>query len=153
MAGLFKARKAAKLAASQPWEGAMAKSASDAVFEQVRDEYMDRIFQDIRADAQKRAGGGELRAVDAFRAFEEYFAGTPKRDRAGLAGFFQDHVFLLSAIFLTLMFGLFGLYHPDETEVSSFLDIAKIFAGAVVGGAAGSSVASMTRRRTGAGGK
>ena len=130
----------------------MAKSASDAVFEQVRDEYMERIFQEIRADAQKRAGSAEIKAIDAFRAFEEYFAGMPKRDRAGAAGFFQDHVFLLSAIFLTLVFGAFGLYHGDESEVASFLDIAKIFAGAVVGGAAGSSVASMTRRRA-AGGK
>jgi hypothetical protein len=128
----------------------MAKSESDAVFDQVRDEYMERIFQEIRADAQKRCGG-ELKAVDAFRAFEDYFAGMPKRDRPGAAGFLQDHVFLLSAIFLTLVFGAFGLYHGDETEVASFLDIAKIFAGAVVGGAAGSSVASMTRRRASGG--
>jgi hypothetical protein len=131
----------------------MAKSESDAVFDQVRDEYMERIFQEIRADAQKRCGGAELKAVDAFRAFEDYFARMPARDRAGAAGFLQDHVFLLSAIFLTLVFGAFGLYHGDETEVASFLDIAKIFAGAVVGGAAGSSVASMTRRKAGPGGK
>ncbi len=70
--------------------------------------------------------------------------------RADCAGkFAQGNVFLLSAIFFTVVFGLFGLYHPDETEVSSFLDIAKIFAGAVVGGAAGSSAVALSRRRSG----
>ena len=98
--------------------------------------------------AQKKAGGAGLQPVDVFRAFEEYFGGLPSRREARtLGGFLADHVFLLSAIFLTVMFGMFGLYHPDETEVSSFLDIAKIFAGAVVGGAAGSTAAAYSRRR------
>jgi hypothetical protein len=130
----------------------MAGSGSDAVFEQVKQEYMARIFEEIRADAIKRCGGGELRAVDAFRAFEDYFGRLPQR-RHSLGGFVQDHIFLLSAIFLTLVFGAFGLYHGDETEVASFLDIAKIFAGAVVGGAAGSGAVALSRRRSATGGK
>ena len=131
----------------------MSNEASDAVFERVRDEYMPGVYREIRALAQKKSGGGELRSLDVFRAFEEYFAGLPRAsERQALSGFVHEHVFLLSALFLTIVFGLFGLYHGEEDEVSSFLDIAKIFAGAVVGGAAGSTVASMARRRGGPGG-
>lgn len=119
----------------------------DDVFERVKQEYMPRVYAEIRGLAQKKAGGGAIQSVDAFRAFEEYFGGVPRRETRSLGGFMGDHVFLLSAIFLTVVFGMFGLYHPDETEVSSFLDIAKIFAGAVVGGAAGSTAAAYSRRR------
>ena len=129
----------------------MASDKSDAVFEQVRDEYMPSVYEEIRLQAQRKSGGGELRPIDTFRAFEEYFTGLP-RERSQ-SSFVQDNIFLLSALFLTIVFGLFGLYHGDESEVASFLDIAKIFAGAVVGGAAGSTVASMARRRSGSGPK
>ena len=129
----------------------MATAEDDAVFERVKEEYMPHIYQEIRLLADRKSPGG-LKTAAVFRAFEEYFAGLPRRPHSGW-GFLQENVFLLSAIFLTLVFGAFGLYHGDETEVASFLDIAKIFAGAVVGGAAGSSVASMTRRKAGPGGK
>ena len=130
----------------------MATDASNAVFDRVRDEYMPAVYEEIRLQAQRKCGGGELRPLDVFRAFEEYFAGVP-RGRSQ-SGFVQENIFLFSALFLTIVFGLFGLYHGDEDEVSSFLDIAKIFAGAVVGGAAGSTVAaSMARRRGGSGPK
>ena len=99
--------------------------------------------------AQRKCGGNELRPLEVFRAFEEYFAGLPRGGADGMSSFIHEHIFLLSALFLTIVFGLFGLYHGEEDEVSSFLDIAKIFAGAVVGGAAGSTVASMARRRSG----
>ena len=116
------------------------------VFEQVKIEYMERIFEEIRADATKKAAPGGMRAVDAFRAFEEYFGRLPQR-RHSLGQFLQDHVFLIAAALLTITFGAFGLYHPDDGDVASFLDIAKIFAGAVVGGAAGSGAAALSRRK------
>ena len=53
-----------------------------------------------------------------------------------MIAFLRDNLFLVSAMLLTLAFGTFGLYHPDDGDVAGFLDIAKIFAGAVVGGAA-----------------
>ncbi|HEX8527388.1 hypothetical protein [Allosphingosinicella sp.] len=130
----------------------MATGASSEVFDQISGEYLEPILADIRVQALKKAGGGELRATDVFRALEEHFATLPRRHRSPTE-FIQDNVFLLSAMFLTIIFGAFGLYHGDESEVSSFLDIAKIFAGAVVGGAAGSSVAAMSRRRSGAAAK
>lgn len=131
----------------------MADKASDAVFDRVRDEYMPPVYEEIRQMAQRKCGGNELRPLEVFRAFEEYFAGLPRGAGRGISTFVQEHIFLLSALFLTIVFGLFGLYHGEEDEVSSFLDIAKIFAGAVVGGAAGSTVASMARRRGGPAGR
>jgi len=129
----------------------MAVDKSDAVLERVRDEYMPAVFREVRRRAEAKSEGGELEPAMVFRAFEEYFTGLPRG--GGRSGtFLQENTFLLSALFLTIVFGLFGLYHGDESEVSSFLDIAKIFAGAVVGGAAGSTVASAAARRRGGGG-
>jgi len=130
----------------------MAVDKSDAIFERVRDEYMPTIYRDIRRRAEAKSEGGELEPTIVFRAFEEYFAGLPRGGRTA-SSFLQENTFLLSALFLTIVFGLFGLYHGDEDEVSSFLDIAKIFAGAVVGGAAGGTIATAARRRSGGGGQ
>jgi hypothetical protein len=123
----------------------MATSGDDRVFAQVRDEYLAPVLEEIRRDAQKQACGGELRAVHVFRAFEDYFAGTHRHRTLG--AWLQDNMFLVLAVFLTLAFGAFGLYHPDDGDVAGFLDISKIFAGAVVGGAAGSGAAVFARRR------
>ena len=66
----------------------MASEAND-VFEQVKAEYMERIYEEIRADAVRRAGPGGMRAVDAFRAFEDYFGKLPQR-RHSSTQFLQD---------------------------------------------------------------
>jgi hypothetical protein len=131
----------------------MATGESSLAFEQVKAEYLEKILEEIRSDAAKRAGGGEIRSVDAFRAFENYFGQVPQPRRRGFSHFLEDNVFLLAAMLLTITFGAFGLYHPDDGDVASFLDIAKIFAGAVVGGAAGSSAVSLSRRKAREGGK
>ena len=123
----------------------MASSANDEVFRSVQDEYLAPVLAEIRRNAEKEAGGEEMRAIHVFRAFEDYFAGTHRHRTFG--AWLQDNVFLVLAVVLTVMFGAFGLYHPDDGDVSGFLDIAKIFAGAVVGGAAGSAGAAWSRRR------
>lgn len=126
----------------------MASSGDDQVFERVRDEYLGPVLAEIRNAAQTEAGGSELRAVHVFRAFEDYFAGAHRHRTLG--AWLQDNIFLVLAVFLTLAFGAFGLYHPDDGDVAGFLDISKIFAGAVVGGAAGSAgAAAVARRRSG----
>jgi hypothetical protein len=127
----------------------MASNANDRVFESVRDEYLAPILAEIRSDAEKEAAGGELRAVHVFRAFEDRFAGAHRHRSFG--AWLQDNVFLVLAVMLTLVFGAFGLFHPDDNDVAGFLDIAKIFAGAVVGGAAGSAGAALTRSQKGRG--
>ena len=124
----------------------MASSANDRVFENVRDEYLAPVLAEIRRAAEKEACGGEMRAVHVFRAFEDHFAGLHRHRSFG--AWLQDNVFLVLAVLLTLVFGAFGLYHPDDGDVAGFLDVAKIFAGAVVGGAAGSGAAAFARRRS-----
>jgi hypothetical protein len=125
----------------------MATGADDRVFESVKDEYLEPILAEVRRDAEKEAAGGELRAVHVFRALEDRFAGAHRHRTVG--AWLQDNIFLVLAVMLTLVFGAFGLFHPDDNDVAGFLDIAKIFAGAVVGGAAGSAGAAFTRRRAG----
>lgn len=122
----------------------MATNGNDAVFEQVRDAYMAPIYARIRRDAEAAAENGELTPADVFRAFEAHLGGDRHR---GVLAFLRDNIFLVAAMLLTLAFGAFGLYHPDDGDVAGFLDIAKIFAGAVVGGAAAGGTAALTRRR------
>ncbi|MEA3016179.1 MAG: hypothetical protein QOI38_901 [Sphingomonadales bacterium] len=123
----------------------MASSGDDQVFASVRDEYMAPVLAEIRLSADEEAGGEDLRPVHVYRAFDDYFAARARRPRT-LFGFLHDHIFLVMAVLLTIVFGAFGLYHPDDGDVAGFLDIAKICAGAVVGGAAGGS-AALARRR------
>jgi len=118
----------------------MAADQDDSVFATARDDYLAPILAEIRCKAEEEAGGEPLRLAHAYRAFDDYFRARARRRRS-FGEWIQDHVFLVFAVFLTLAFGLFGLYHPDDGDVAGFLDIAKIFAGAVVGGAAGSSIA------------
>lgn len=123
----------------------MTTDGNDAVFEQVRDAYMAPIYARVRRDAEAAAENGELTPADVFRAFDAHLRGDPHR---GILVFLRDNLFLVAAMLLTLAFGAFGLYHPDDGDVAGFLDIAKIFAGAVVGGAAAGGTAAFTRRRT-----
>lgn len=110
--------------------------AADEVFERVKNDYLEQLLLEIRRSAEVEASGEELRSKHVFRAFENRFAGIQRRSPGEWV---QDNLFLFLGVFLTIVFGAFGLYHPDEGEVSGFLDIAKIFAGAVVGGAATST--------------
>ena len=123
----------------------MASSGDERVFESVRDEYLAPVLAEIRRNAEREAGGEPLRATHVFRAFEDYFAHTHRPRSFG--AWLHDNIFLVLAVLLTLAFGAFGLYHPDDGDVAGFLDISKIFAGAVVGGAAGSGAAVFARRR------
>lgn len=116
----------------------MTSGGNDQVFNAVRDQYLAPILRDVRREAEANAAGGELTPPDVFRAFESRLG--PDAGRRGALGFLRDHIFLISAMILTLVFGAFGLYHPDDGDVAGFLDIAKIFAGAVVGGAAGNAL-------------
>ena len=118
----------------------MASNADDLVFESARDDCLAALMADVRRKAEEDAGGEPLRPVHVYRAFDEALRGGARRPR-GFGEWLGDNMFLVLAVLLTLVFGAFGLFHPDEGDVAGFLDIAKIFAGAVVGGAAGGALA------------
>ena len=124
----------------------MATQADDRVFESARDDYLAPLLAEVRRRAQEDAAGEPLRPVHVYRALEAQL-GAAARRRRSFGEWLQDNMFLVLAVFLTLVFGAFGLFHPDDGDVAGFLDIAKIFAGAVVGGAAGSAGAAVMRRR------
>jgi hypothetical protein len=117
----------------------MASSADDRVFESARDDCLAALLAQVRRKAEEDAAGEPLRPVHVYRAFDEALRGAPRR--RGFGDWLGDNMFLVLAVLLTLVFGAFGLFHPDDGDVAGFLDIAKIFAGAVVGGAAGGALA------------
>lgn len=117
----------------------MASSADDRVFESARDDYLAPVLATVRRRAEEDAAGEPLRPVHVYRAFDAELRDAGRRPR-GFGEWLQDNLFLVLAVLLTLVFGAFGLFHPDDGDVAGFLDIAKIFAGAVVGGAAGKAL-------------
>jgi len=121
---------------------------NEEIFTEVEKRYMPTVMEKVRAQAEIIASAAEhteATYVDVFRAFEDIFspAGKPEPEPQSANNFWRDNVFLIIVTGMTVVFGVMGLvptllpnaavsYHPD-----SFLDIAKIFAGVVVGGAAG----------------
>ena len=117
---------------------------AESVFKDAEERYMPAILGKIRAVAARNSEGGDVTFVHAFRAFEVCL-GQPIEPTAlqAVARFIRDNLFLIVAVVLTLSFGWLALNPIDAkvgTSAQSFLDIAKIFAGAIVGGAATSAV-------------
>lgn len=118
----------------------METNAYDPTFDEVWDKYTKSVRDRLRHEIEK-AGDVEYSAV--VSGIDEYFSSLDhsRRKRSILSG---EHIFLIVTAALTLVFGGFGLVLKDNPE--GFLDIAKIFAGAVVGGAAGSAALSASTR-------
>ncbi|HEX4860885.1 MAG TPA: hypothetical protein VFV07_06585 [Rhizomicrobium sp.] len=117
---------------------------AESAFKDAEERYMPVILGKIRAVAAKNAESTEITFVDAFRAFEECL-GQPVEPSVlqAIARFIRDNLFLIVAVILTLSFGWLAIHPFDAkagTSAQSFLDIAKIFAGAIVGGAATGAV-------------
>jgi hypothetical protein len=127
---------------------------SDAVFSDVWEKYLSSIKPRVvdRAKAIAEADGrSELSAVDVFDALKEYVPGKPvSSDGTSMRfGWFNRNVtgFIGITAGLAIVFGLMGVVpfikdvNKDYLPVASgFLEIAKIFAGAIVGGAAATAV-------------
>jgi hypothetical protein len=134
----------------------------DAIFDQVERQYMPGVLAKVKARAVELAAIEERKEpsyVDTFRAFEDQFGGKT----TGLAvvpervSLLKDNLFIIIVVVMTLGFGFMGLapylfsVAPDRLgyKPDNFLDIAKLFAGVVVGGAAGAAAGSATARRGG----
>ena len=115
----------------------------DQLFNQVEEEYMPPIIDAVRARASM-AGPDEPEYQSIIRAFEGYFgpaATRPERWWVKLGRVLHDNLFLVVAVVMALAFAVFGTL--DKENAKAYLDIAKIFAGAIVGSAANSGMASM----------
>ena len=107
----------------------------------------------IRRNAEKYAGKNQITQVDAILAIHEFFKPLEPEELTQSERIFKslgDNKFLIACILMTLVFGALGYSlaggQPEQVAQSkAFLDIAKVFAGAIVGSAAGSG---FSRRRT-----
>jgi hypothetical protein len=125
-------------------------STLDDMFDEVWTMYADPLKGRVRdrareiAESDKRT---EATAVDAFDALKEFIPGKPVTSLpAQRDGWINRNVtgFIGITAVLTIVFGILGLAplfskeFPKEAA-TGFLEIAKIFAGALVGGAAGAA--------------
>ena len=136
-------------------------SEDEAIFDEVQRQYLAPILSKIKAAALDNATAENrtrVNHVDAFRAFEQHFstnygstAAVPKEP-----SFLRENAFLIIIVAMTLLFGAMGLLpfvystSPDASKLGFkpdvFLDMAKLFAGVIVGSAAG-SVAAVSKSR------
>jgi hypothetical protein len=124
------------------------------VFAEVQKQYLPAILDEIRLMAAKRAEAANRSKVeyaDAFRAFEEKFGHIPPVQQTA-SSFWRENSFVVIMATMTIIFGMLGLaplWFKGEGKIgydaAQFLDIAKLFAGVIVGGAAGAAVATNRR--------
>jgi hypothetical protein len=130
------------------------------LFETIERQYMPEVLDGVRKRAAEIAtekGHKEANYVDIFRAFEQRFTGGIPTASQQQQSILRENLFLIIVVVLTIGFGLMGLlpYIWGTTDPSKigykpevFLDIAKLFAGVLVGGAAGvASNAALASRR------
>jgi hypothetical protein len=123
--------------------------AASSVFDDVWEKYMAPIKPKILKRAVELSSAddaSELSASHAFEAMKEYVPGRPTTVATTRLGWFNQNVtgFIGITAGLAIIFGILGIVPllkenlPDKFAQYSagFLEIAKIFAGALVGGAA-----------------
>jgi hypothetical protein len=134
----------------------------DELFGHVQEQYMPAVFSEIRRQVEESVGEEAATYQDIFRAFEDRI--SPRRLQevykrstiSGIGAFIDRNMFLLTAVLLTITFGILGLSGGAGGRLSvdqgkSFLDVAKIFAGAIVGGAATTVVGGAAAKKIKAG--
>ena len=121
------------------------------VFAEVENLYMDEVRKEIKASAlelARKANRPTANKLDAFRAFEQRFNALARMEPLP---FWREHLLLLVATTLTIAFGAMALLpyalSADPAKLpykpEAFLDIVKLFAGVIVGGAAGVGTAAL----------
>ena len=134
------------------------KESGANVFNEVQEHYLPDILEEIRANALRRAEAQnrpDITYIDAFRAFEEKFSTLPSVQPTG-SSFWKENSFVVIMAVMTITFGVLGLapmWLKGESsklgyDAGQFLDIAKLFAGVIVGGAAGAAVATNRRSKS-----
>jgi hypothetical protein len=143
-------------ASSSPLDPEKPASKDADVFAEVQRQYLPAILDEIRAMALKRAEAenrSKIEYADAFRAFEEKFGRVPPIQQTA-SSFWRENSFVVIMALMTITFGVLGLaplWFKGEGKIgydaAQFLDIAKLFAGVIVGGAAGAAVATNRRNK------
>ncbi len=127
------------------------------MLDDIERKYLPTVRLSVKEIALQRArhNGYETPSyLDIFRAVEEYYGNRASVERQEKLPsiWAREYAFLLIVGFMTIVFGILGLFPtvfgaaPGDSQTVAFLDIAKIFAGAVVGGAAGATASSLAAR-------
>ena len=119
-------------------------------FDDVTKVYLPPVMEKVRRRAVELAESDkqEPNEIHVFRACDEFFEGRTspasaanrKRFWPWLEANFTGFMIITAA--LAIIFGYFGVANGNNKE---FLEIAKIFAGALVGAAAGAAVTAAKR--------
>jgi hypothetical protein len=121
------------------------------VFDRTWDDYLKPLKAKVRERAMVRAQGDsrqEIDLPDAVEAIQEYVGtkndGSPNRAE----GWFHKNVsgFIGIVAVLAVIFGILGTLPQTKDAASGLFEIAKMLAGALVGGAAGAAATGGTRR-------
>ncbi len=115
------------------------------------DDHLPAIESVIRLNAEERAKKeqrSEPSAMDCMKAVQEYMPGTPIVPEKPKWVWLNQNVtgFMVITALMALTFGVIGT-RGDGAGAAAALEIAKIFAGALVGGAAGAGAAAAATRR------
>jgi hypothetical protein len=129
---------------SDDTRGLSAKSPEKEPFGEIERIYVPELVASARKRAEMLAGRRPMTQRDAVRSFEELFTGTASESEPP---FWERHLLLIACASLTLMFGGFGLYSTEKEATRNFLDIAKVFAGGIVGSAGTSALAGARRSK------
>jgi hypothetical protein len=121
-------------------------------FDRAWDEYLQPTKAKVRERAMARAkedGREQIALPDAVEAIHEYVGpksggATPSRSE----GWFHKNVsgFIGITAVLAVIFGILGTLPATKDAAAGLFEIAKMLAGALVGGAAGAAATSGTRR-------
>jgi hypothetical protein len=116
----------------------------DQLFEQVKDMCLSPILKKIKARAYDLANADERKSIDApdiFIAFQELLSG--KGIIVARKSLFYENIFMFTVAALAIVFGVLGAIGATKTE--GFVEVSKLLAGALVGGAAGAAVSAAKR--------
>jgi hypothetical protein len=122
-------------------------------FDQTWDNYLKPMKAKVRERAMARAqedGRQEIALPDAVEAIQEQ-VGIGTKSAASLTrseGWFHKNVsgFIGITAVLAVIFGILGTLPATKDAASGLFEIAKMLAGALVGGAAGAAATSGARR-------
>ena len=121
---------------------------SEATIDYVTVKYLPRVVDDVRKRALEIAAAEDRKPdeIHVFRACDEYFLGKGLSDRKRFWPWLEANFtgFMIITSILAIIFGYFGAMGGEEKN-KEFLEIAKIFAGALVGAAAGAAATSLKR--------
>jgi hypothetical protein len=128
----------------------MSEANPEELFKRIQDVYLPPILERVKLRAAEIAKEKEHQfplAEDVMQAFQDYIPGRRVSEFKHRWVWLNQNVtgFMAVAGFLTLTFGVLALIASLKGGGAEYFEVMKIFAGALVGGAAGAAASSPKR--------